>query len=99
MQGPQLNIIVVGAGIAGLGAAIVLSRAGHNVTVMHCPLNSSGIFNILLTDCSDSREVTIQERSWVYDHLALECYFCLESFGWSFLQHFLFLPLQIWSED
>lgn len=29
----KLDIIVVGAGIAGLGAAITLSRAGHNVTV------------------------------------------------------------------
>jgi 2-polyprenyl-6-methoxyphenol hydroxylase-like FAD-dependent oxidoreductase len=28
-----LDIIVVGAGIAGLAAAISLSRAGHNVTV------------------------------------------------------------------
>jgi monoamine oxidase len=33
MSGAQLNIIVIGAGIAGLGAAITLSRAGHNVTV------------------------------------------------------------------
>jgi len=29
----RLKIIVVGGGIAGLGAAITLSRAGHNVTV------------------------------------------------------------------
>ena len=29
----ELDIIVVGAGIAGLSAAISLSRAGHNVTV------------------------------------------------------------------
>lgn len=33
MAALELKIIVVGAGIAGLGAAIVLSRAGHNVTV------------------------------------------------------------------
>jgi monoamine oxidase len=29
----ELDIIVVGAGIAGLAAAVSLSRAGHNVTV------------------------------------------------------------------
>jgi len=29
----ELDILVMGAGIAGLGAAITLSRAGHNVTV------------------------------------------------------------------
>jgi succinate dehydrogenase/fumarate reductase flavoprotein subunit len=33
MSDVQLDIIVIGAGIAGLGAAITLSRAGHNVTV------------------------------------------------------------------
>jgi hypothetical protein len=33
MSGAPLNIIVIGAGIAGLGAAITLSRAGHTVTV------------------------------------------------------------------
>lgn len=29
----QLDVIVIGAGIAGLTAAITLSRAGHKVTV------------------------------------------------------------------
>ena len=29
----ELNIIIVGAGIAGLASAITLSRAGHNVQV------------------------------------------------------------------
>ncbi|KAL2062874.1 hypothetical protein VTL71DRAFT_5946 [Oculimacula yallundae] len=33
MEPLKLNVIVVGAGIAGLSAAIVMSRAGHNVTV------------------------------------------------------------------
>ena len=28
-----LNVIVVGAGLGGLGAAIALNRQGHNVTV------------------------------------------------------------------
>jgi salicylate hydroxylase len=30
-----LNVIVVGAGLGGLGAAIALSRQGHNITVSH----------------------------------------------------------------
>ena len=30
----QLDIIVIGAGLAGLGAAIGLSRKGHHVTVL-----------------------------------------------------------------
>lgn len=29
----ELDIIIVGAGIAGLASAIALSRAGHNVQV------------------------------------------------------------------
>ncbi|KAG4427866.1 hypothetical protein IFR05_016654 [Cadophora sp. M221] len=33
MEPLKLDVIVVGAGIAGLSAAIVMSRAGHNVTV------------------------------------------------------------------
>jgi salicylate hydroxylase len=28
-----MDIIIVGAGIAGLGAGVALRRAGHNVTV------------------------------------------------------------------
>lgn len=28
-----LNVVVVGAGLGGLGAAIALNRQGHNVTV------------------------------------------------------------------
>ncbi|KAF8848536.1 hypothetical protein BDZ45DRAFT_753734 [Acephala macrosclerotiorum] len=35
MAASEMNIIVVGAGIAVLGAAIVLSRAGHIVTKSH----------------------------------------------------------------
>jgi len=31
-----MKIVVVGAGIAGLSAAIGLRRAGHEVTVSYC---------------------------------------------------------------
>jgi NADPH-dependent 2,4-dienoyl-CoA reductase/sulfur reductase-like enzyme len=33
----ELNIIVVGAGIASLAAAVALSRAGHNVAASRIP--------------------------------------------------------------
>lgn len=38
----KLNVIVAGAGIAGLGAAITLSRAGHEVTV--CFIGFADVF-------------------------------------------------------
>ncbi len=33
-MGKQLNIIICGGGLGGLGAAIALRRKGHNVTVL-----------------------------------------------------------------
>lgn len=33
-MGKQLNIIICGAGLAGLGAAIALRRKGHEITII-----------------------------------------------------------------
>jgi len=30
----QLNVIIIGAGIGGLGAALAIRQAGHHVTVL-----------------------------------------------------------------
>ena len=37
IQDRSLNIGVIGAGIAGLGAAVALGRAGHHVEVTNPP--------------------------------------------------------------
>ena len=34
MMDEQLHVVVVGAGIGGLGAALAFSRAGHRVTLV-----------------------------------------------------------------
>src|SRR3954468_17333238 len=34
MTGPGKQVIVIGAGVAGLGSALALARAGHQVTVI-----------------------------------------------------------------
>lgn len=35
-----LNVIIVGAGLAGLGSAIALHQAGHNVQVVYSVLST-----------------------------------------------------------
>ncbi|PVH83034.1 FAD/NAD(P)-binding domain-containing protein [Cadophora sp. DSE1049] len=49
MEPLKLNVIVVGAGIAGLSAAVVMSRAGHNVTVFEkSPFKHEAGFMIIM---------------------------------------------------
>jgi succinate dehydrogenase/fumarate reductase flavoprotein subunit len=62
-----MEIIIVGAGIAGLGAGVALRRAGHKVTVSIPDLAST-----LLSDMiQDSRAVIIAAGSGSsHDHQA-----------------------------
>jgi salicylate hydroxylase len=66
----QLEVLIVGGGIAGLAAAIALSRAGHNVTVLekssfkreagfiiNLGSNATAILNTFGFDFSKSRAV------------------------------------------
>lgn len=66
----QLEVLIVGGGIAGLAAAIVMSRAGHNVTVFEkssfkreagfiiaLGSNATAILNTFGFDFSKSRAV------------------------------------------
>lgn len=46
MEPLKLNVIVVGGGIAGLAAAVVLGRAGHDITVS-CQLCAGVSANLL----------------------------------------------------
>lgn len=45
-----LRVVVVGAGLAGLAAAIALHRAGHHVKVRKDPLSKSGLIKNQNTD-------------------------------------------------
>jgi NADPH-dependent glutamate synthase beta subunit-like oxidoreductase len=52
-QYQEMEIIVVGAGIAGLSAGIALRRAGHTVTVRLAYLNcTNSIFEVSAHQCS-----------------------------------------------
>jgi ribulose 1,5-bisphosphate synthetase/thiazole synthase len=35
LRGKKMKVIIVGAGIGGLGAAVALNRAGHDVEVIY----------------------------------------------------------------
>ena len=44
----ELNVLVVGGGIAGLAAAVALSRAGHRVTVCFGSYWDKKVFPLLI---------------------------------------------------
>ncbi len=55
----SLNVSIVGAGIAGLAAAIALKRAGHRVKVCTSLLIRLTHYNRLLIGREDLREVNV----------------------------------------
>lgn len=58
----ELDIIVVGAGVAGLASAIALSRAGHNVqvrTVLIRNYSELYLYQLITDEVSDSGEIGI----------------------------------------
>ena len=75
----ELDIIVVGAGIAGLAAALSLSRAGHAVTVgvyIRVPKKSQNPDSFL-----GSGEIKIQAGSGIYDYHWTNWRQCVEFVG------------------
>ena len=66
-----MNIIVVGAGIAGLSTAWALTKRGHNVTLLEQgaipnPLAASGDHHRIIR-----RAYAKGERVWTVDHRSL----------------------------
>ncbi len=65
-----LNIIVVGTGIAGLGAAIALTDKGHNVTVLEATSQLQPIGGFITIQANGNRVLD----SWgVYKSLLAIC--------------------------
>jgi hypothetical protein len=59
----ELDIIIVGAGIAGLASAITLSRAGHNVQVSAVgPQKSPNHYRIIIENVSQVLEKSSFKR-------------------------------------
>lgn len=65
-----MEIIIVGAGIAGLGAGIGLRRAGHNVTVSLFCLDRKCTSDWY----KDSRTIIVAARSRRSYHNEAECH-------------------------
>lgn len=78
-SGISLNILIIGAGLAGLSTAITLSQTGHDVTVSpppHAPksrpLSDLRCGGAGANACAGAREVREQEGGGVYDCHGLE---------------------------
>jgi salicylate hydroxylase len=64
------NIIIVGTGIAGLGAAIALTKKGHNVTVVEATSQLRPIGGIIVLQANANR---VLDSLGVYESLLPIC--------------------------